>query len=276
MVAARAAEGEAPPPKGVVLVGTVGKAAKDFKTSVAGQLGLRFEELLRSLPSSIRKALRERKHDFFLSAELDRLPFRIQRGLYRATYVQSDGTLRHPLREALARFASTETTDLAELVKYFFPVADPFKHEPQDVIEADLNMELADIVDCRELDVYFVDEMKVAKDRLLPAEKNRCPKGSQTDPYDSAKWPIRSPVWYVAGTLDPATMYTDALYHFENQRSSPRTLVTLPGGGHNLLGRSFPDCKEKFWAAVFEGTPRQDALASCAAKPQVRTAKAKR
>ncbi|OFZ46925.1 MAG: hypothetical protein A2381_03765 [Bdellovibrionales bacterium RIFOXYB1_FULL_37_110] len=69
-------------------------------------------------------------------------------------------------------------------------------------------------------------------------------------PFDSSNYQIKTKIIYFQGGLDPATPPDKAKYHFENQKSSEKILITLPVGGHTT-GIIINDCKEWFWTTLF-------------------------
>ena len=69
-------------------------------------------------------------------------------------------------------------------------------------------------------------------------------------PYDSAQFQISAPIYYIAGTADPAAPFEGANYHFQNQKHSHRNFVKIEGGGHTMIGDLFPDCLEQLWDSM--------------------------
>lgn len=83
-------------------------------------------------------------------------------------------------------------------------------------------------------------------------------------PYDPADWPIAAPILYFEGTQDPATTPMGARAHFDAQRDTDRTFVSVTGVGHTpLLWRINGGCGPSIWTAVLDGSDLQAALTAC-------------
>lgn len=125
-------------------------------------------------------------------------------------------------------------------------------------------------VTCREIapdmrDLQF--DFGFAQGRLVPRAPGFC-AGIEPGPlFDAARHPLRSPIYYFSGALDPATPPFQARYHFERQAGAPRTLVTLPKGGHLALSLNLGDCSQGVWDAINAHKPLAPALSSCSASP---------
>lgn len=71
-------------------------------------------------------------------------------------------------------------------------------------------------------------------------------------PYDSAQYPIHSPIVFINGETDTATPLPSARYHFENQRASSRkTFIEIDNGGHYPFSDMNLKCKEVVFNEIF-------------------------
>lgn len=128
-------------------------------------------------------------------------------------------------------------------------------------------------VTCREIapdmrDLQF--DFDFVRGRLVPRAPGFC-AGIEPGPlFDAERYPLRSPIYYFSGALDPATPPFQARYHFERQRRAPRTLVTLPRGGHLALSLNLGDCSQGVWEAIRAGKPLPEVFGGCDASPSPR------
>lgn len=75
-----------------------------------------------------------------------------------------------------------------------------------------------------------------------------------TNPYDSARLQLITPIYYFEGENDPATPMIQARYYYDNQLHTKRIFVTVHGGGHNALALNLRDCSSQIWKAITQGT----------------------
>jgi len=84
-------------------------------------------------------------------------------------------------------------------------------------------------------------------------------------PFDSARYPLRSPIFYFSGARDPNTPLALAHYHFEHQTKARKYFVLVPGASHNSLSQNLDDCADKVWnAIVSDPSTLSVALSRCA------------
>ena len=69
-----------------------------------------------------------------------------------------------------------------------------------------------------------------------------CSSIKLSNPYDSAKFQISSPLFYFAGDQDIATPIEHAHYHFQHQESVSKTFIKVNNAGHNALTINLQDC----------------------------------
>ncbi|MFN8792588.1 MAG: alpha/beta hydrolase [Bdellovibrionales bacterium] len=73
-------------------------------------------------------------------------------------------------------------------------------------------------------------------------------------PYDSAQLQTDIPLVYINGTVDPATPFHTAKYHYDNQKLAPKTFVTQIDGGHGPTYEMAP-CLDQVYNQVLTGKP---------------------
>jgi len=118
-------------------------------------------------------------------------------------------------------------------------------------------------VACREIaeDSWFAFEL--VDGEIVPTV-NVCDEIDLDAPYRAADWPIRSPIVYVQGTVDPATVHSNARRHFETQTKADRTFVALPDIGHAPLSWALTTaCGDTVWNALLDDGDLDTAVASC-------------
>jgi len=127
-------------------------------------------------------------------------------------------------------------------------------------------------VACREIsDKIPSDNIDVVLDHglLVPSPRvgTLCTGLTLDAPYDAATDRIVAPSFYFVGELDPATPKLQSDYHFAANTGSPRTRVTIRGGGHlplhfNLATDPEP-CALAIVGAVATDGDLAAALATC-------------
>jgi proline iminopeptidase len=110
------------------------------------------------------------------------------------------------------------------------------------------------------------------KDGELVATSTYCDDEPLDRAYAARDWPVTSPIYYFSGTKDPATPTWQADAHFEAQRTAPRTLVSIPDGGHNPMFFNLSDCLTPLWSAIGSGQGFGAALELCSWPTRIKTA----
>jgi pimeloyl-ACP methyl ester carboxylesterase len=100
--------------------------------------------------------------------------------------------------------------------------------------------------------------------RFLPNDPIYCGETRLDRPFDAARYPLRSPIYYFSGEHDPITPLNLARHHWENQKAARRAFVTVRGGGHNALSVNLEDCAEAIWnTIVSDPSALKQTLAGC-------------
>lgn len=126
---------------------------------------------------------------------------------------------------------------------------------------------------CREM-VPDVRDVKYDFDfiggNLTATDKNLCSGLTLDRGFDAKKYPVKSPLYYFSGDLDPVTPPAQARYHFDSQ-TGPRTLLTVHQGGHQPLSVNMGDCSPEIWRALATGITSRviTSLKDCSLTTQV-------
>ncbi len=254
------AERQGIPPSGVVLAGTFSRGMDGPTGSDSLSRNLAWQVFRTSLSKKILNEI-EGSNPLGLS-EYGWNSFLYQ-GLAYGKFVKN-GHIEWPLKEQLM-LMTTDPSHLSTLMS----LAPTAWGSTQD--DEDDSMIVFKQVSCHEIQNYvfgikysngrFVDDLK---------GKNHCEGIALDRPYDSKKWPIRAPLFYISGTADPITPPAQALEHLRSHPDSRRTFISIEFGGHQSVGRFFNDCQGKFWASVSEGGANLASdLKSCIITPRV-------
>jgi pimeloyl-ACP methyl ester carboxylesterase len=108
------------------------------------------------------------------------------------------------------------------------------------------------VIACTELTGDLYPSRDLRNGELVLAGQNVCGGGGIARRFDAANWPVNVPLVYFQGEHDPATPLSQARYHFETQRQSPRYFVRIDRAAHATLGVTLNvgDCREHLWDAV--------------------------
>lgn len=250
-VAGLAAERNITAPHALFLSGILGRGEADGSFGIPFNLILQWDLIKVTLSPEAQKVLEAEKPLGFEDWMWARF---IRRGLYDGYYV-SNGVLKNPFIERLKGLENPESEERKKLVEYLSQPAG------QTFGQSDYSDRLFVKVDCHEFSpndggVYF------EKGKLI-IDEDPCVNDPFDRPYDSAKFEITSPIYYLAGTADPAAPYAGARYHFENQRHAQLNFMTLNGGGHTMFGWVFQDCKNEMWNAIFNQKNLDSVLPKC-------------
>jgi pimeloyl-ACP methyl ester carboxylesterase len=168
------------------------------------------------------------------------------------------------------------------LVPYLAPLA---SHDPQGVATLRALLEATDQLfsdpdERRKLlprvgDVFFCQELMgearfsaLRAGRLVADGPDRCADiAHEWRPYDSRRFSIPAPIYYLEGADDPATPPWTARYHYDGQKQAQRTFIMVPGAGHApmTLGLRTLGCSGALWRAIdqHDAAALAAAVASC-------------
>jgi pimeloyl-ACP methyl ester carboxylesterase len=253
-VAGLAAERSVTPPHAIFLSGILGKGKADGSFGIPFNMILQWELIKATLSPEAIKILSGADP---LGVEDSRWGSLIGGGLYEG-YVMSAGVFKNPLLEKLQAIDKHGSEEQKQLIEYLNAERGPRYGQ------SDYSDRLFAKVDCHEFSPND-GTVEFVAGNLVPTE-DPCVDDQFDRPYDSAKFEITSPIYYLAGTADPAAPYEGARYHFENQKSAQRNFMSLPGGGHTMFGYVFQDCKDAMWNAIYEQRNLDDVLPECSVK----------
>lgn len=244
------------PPHAIFLSGVLGRGEESGNFSIPHNLILEWELLKANLSPKALTILSNEKPLGFEPGEWDSF---ITNGLY-VGYEMIDGKLRNILLEDLMLLDSDDPEVLKKLTSKI-----RYERVPRPGT-SDFSSRLFAKVDCHEFspaDGYtYFDKGKLYFD----AANDPCKNEAFDRPYDSASFEIRSPIYYLVGTNDPAAPYEGAKYHFDKQPIARKNMVTVKGGGHLRLGWVFQKCKDQIWNAIFEKKDWTDIVPKCGEK----------
>lgn len=116
---------------------------------------------------------------------------------------------------------------------------------------------MPEIIKCHELtkndgmlDIYFdFNQFKLISNTMDCKQKGY----SLDRPYNSKEYQIPSvPIFYIQGLLDPATPFSGAKVHYDQQMSQNKVFVQLDNYAHTALIGLWP-CKQNLWSAFMGG-----------------------
>lgn len=114
-------------------------------------------------------------------------------------------------------------------------------------------------------------DLQLINGDLVPVKGHLCDGIPLDRPYNSRDWQVRAPIYYFAGSLDPATPIKGARFHFEGQPRSNRIFVTVVDGGHRALESGLGDCITPILQSIGNGGESfEDVLQTCVLKTTVR------
>lgn len=244
-----------PGPHAVVLSGVLGLGKADGSFSIPNNLIHEWNLIRQTLRPEILSILSEEAP---LGADSYAWKRFIQKGLYNGYFLSKSG-MKNSLIEKLQLIDKPEE-ERKPLMDSLIP---PVTESP--VWYSDFSDRLYAKIDCHEFSprdgrVYF------SKGELIFDEENDPCKAEPFDrPYDSAELQIEAPLYYFAGTNDPAAPYEGARYHFEHQTNSPRSFVTVNRSGHLKLGYTMWDCKDQIWEKIKKQEDLREVISLCKA-----------
>jgi fermentation-respiration switch protein FrsA (DUF1100 family) len=119
--------------------------------------------------------------------------------------------------------------------------------------------QVGEVIFCSEL-FGEARRSSIVDGKLVASGDDRClARKLPFEPYDSARFPLLSPIFYFQGENDPAVPIRKARHHYDNQKLTSRAFVTVPGGGHGPMSINLQSlgCTPALWHAI----DRLDALA---------------
>jgi pimeloyl-ACP methyl ester carboxylesterase len=241
-VAALAKSRGLPAAHAVVLSGVMGRGEKDGSFSIPSQLILEWNLIKATLSPQAQSILNQEGP---LDVESDKWERFITSGLYIG-FEYVEGRLRNLFLEQIRLLDSLDPNDHQVLKDI---LERPYESSPG---QRDFSSRLFDKVDCHE---YSPDDGGVVFDKgtlVYDIDNNPCAGEAFDRPYDSKTLQMDTSIYYISGENDPAAPYMGARYHFENQITSRRNFVTVPGGAHLRLGWVLPDCMGKVWDSIFK------------------------
>lgn len=241
-------------PHALFLSGVMGRGEKDGSYSIPYQLSLEWNLIKATLSPKAQAILNSESPLGFEAYEWDSF---IGSGLY-AGYLLVDGKFRNIFLELLQLIDEADPVKRQRLDQAIRPERSYFGF-------SDFSSRLFREVDCHE---YSPDDGWTRFENgsfVFARDENPCADEAFDRPYDSAIFEIESPIYYLAGTNDPAAPYQGAYYHFQNQTRAQRNFITVNGGGHKSLGYILGDCREEIWNAVFERRNLDEVIPKCKA-----------
>lgn len=221
-------------PKAVILEGVVGRAAKDN------------EQI-----ESSKKLFNEIKSEagFCLTCKLDKLQPRlskIQIGNFVDT-IQSAG------KDSAIRILKSMPEDkMVQSGKKFETIFDANQKR------------LHKAVACREFFKDGITDTLYQNGELAKSPGGTCDTKELSHPFDSADWQTHAKIYYVVGSKDSFTPPNLARYHFENQKSSNKTVLCVKNGGHSPIDFNIARCSQTLVGKMISNSPIMDSdLARC-------------
>ncbi|MBK6698267.1 MAG: alpha/beta fold hydrolase [Myxococcales bacterium] len=113
--------------------------------------------------------------------------------------------------------------------------------------------ELFATIACRELWGSWRVAREIRDGKLEAPGPDICGGAPKAAPYDSAKYALNATLVYFQGPFDPTTTMAQAEYHFESQSAArARHLVRVPAAAHAplTLGLKGRGCAKALWSAL--------------------------
>lgn len=118
---------------------------------------------------------------------------------------------------------------------------------------------------CEEILPHDNTDLSLVRGELVgPLSPNFCDGYSPIRPFDSAKYPMKTKIYYIQGENDPATDFKTSYYHFTHQEQTTlKNFVIIRGGSHSLPIGRIEKCLGQVWDAVFNGESLEDSTRAC-------------
>jgi pimeloyl-ACP methyl ester carboxylesterase len=240
VLAAKAELDGGPKPKAVLISGVIGHGLKGTGNSYTHGVMAQWARIKEKLDPRIPELLKQENP---LGVEDSKWRWFIQIGIYRGAWTHSAG-FSYRLFDDLNLAISTDPKDLEKLKDL---LNESTSSTP---LDEEFSEPLFGAVACAEITDTAPDGMFSKGEIIEKPNTDPCTKGQLSRAFDAGNYKIRSPIYYLSGSLDPSTSFENARYHFENSRYSKRYFLTVPEGGHNPVGYVLPDCVESFWSSL--------------------------
>lgn len=252
----RVSDGAIPPPKAIILSGTLGNYFKNHKSEVTPYYYQAWGNVRSHLPEGIQKQFPKNNEwsDYPESTDTV-LPLGIPlRTWFNFVFsnlteggVYQNGKLVNPFLDKLLLIESPDGTAVQKLkdeVSSYSPKAD--SSTPSIILRP-----FHDSIWCQELEENQSSEC-LAQNFTF------------TNPYDSKLFQIENiPIIYIHGEFDTSVPMEKAIYHYLNQLGENKFFLVAKDGGHATT-MSISDCRDLFWRAVFDSAvDLQNAIKSC-------------
>jgi pimeloyl-ACP methyl ester carboxylesterase len=250
----------ATPPKAVILEGVLGRA---FGEDFAGAEYIRqWERVHAILPADVRTELETKPEPFGMT--------RIEWSRTLMGLLMASPTFVANLVSSLSTTIPEVTPEIRAqaLAQLKANGAAPHLTDPgaRELYRQIACREIMDTVPENDLDVIF-EKGKLVRNK--PEEGTKCAGLTVTKPYDAAKLPFKTKVYYFIGESDVATAAWQGEYHFKTH-DGPAVKIVTRGGGHNSLQLNQEACAPALVSDIATGGANIDAvLATCPAKVDV-------
>lgn len=236
IVAAKAREAGVPPPEAVVLEAVLGRAFEPDEF-VEPRLAA-WRELKGRLPEGAVRALSQDPPPFGIAPE-------IWGGYieYLQLYGAPPGGGTGFAVDALSALDPAAPEDRRQALRNQLRA---FSGQHTDAAHSALYRSIV----CREIDGGTrgqLTDFALRAGELVPLEPGFCGGRAMTRPFDAAAYQIPAPIFYFSGGEDPATPEFQTAYHYQSQRSAPKTWVRVPSGGHLSFSGNLSDCEDALW-----------------------------
>jgi pimeloyl-ACP methyl ester carboxylesterase len=240
-----ASDGLIPPPKAIIISGTLGHYFKNHREEVLPSYSKAWGNLRSLLPESIQNHF-PRKDDWSDyskdndSTSLLGIPmlswFRFVFDNLTEGGVYQNGKLIFPILSKLNLLGSQDKDEVSKLKAEVSAYSAVKRSE-----DSDLSVnQFHDSIWCQEL------EEKQSPECLAQNYSFR-------SPFDSKNFQIKNiPIVYIHGEFDLTVPIDKAIYHYSNQLSENKFFLVAKDGGHSTMS-VIADCKDLFWKSVFDG-----------------------
>lgn len=246
-VGARAEKGEAPPPSAIVLHGIVGHALIR-ETPYTGFVK-QWNRIKANLPRSILSRLSSNNLPFGLSNDAW--------GRFIVGQLAQGAGPNFP-DDLKSLLSLLESEDIAQLERLRRAVI-----RAGEYVEDPRVLAVFRPIWCNELSSQGNSDMALINGQLVGGrDPNLCDGFSLMSPYDSKKYVLSVPLYYISGANDPATTFEQAMYHFSHQSAAVRNFIDVSGAGH-IPFMNLSDCQGEIWESIVNGTDLSLALSAC-------------
>lgn len=256
LIGKSASDGLIPPPKAIVMSGTLGHYFKNHKNEVLPYYYKAWGNVRSYLPLSIQELFPKRDDWSDYSENINAImPFEIpvktwfnfvfsnltEGGIY------TNRKLINPFLNKLLLLDKHDSDELLKLKKEVLSFALP----PEDALPRLTLKPFHNSIWCKEMEEKQGPECSAQN-------------YSFTNPFDSKYFQIDEiPIIYIQGEFDTSVPMDKAIYHYSNQLNKNKFFLVAKDGGHSTTN-SISDCKELFWRSVFsKAAGIESAISSC-------------